>query len=141
MRDTYFQGTQILFHSNLSYWQVLITARLGMLIFPLVALLYLYLLGAWIGNEFIAATSVVFFSLDPAFIGHSAWVGNDVAACAGYLAATYYGLRWVMLGGLGRAAAMGIAVGAAIAAKFSCVFVLPAHRVADDVAAALGIQE
>ncbi len=126
MRDTYLQGTQVLFHSNLSYWQVLISARLAMLIFPLVALLYLYLLGAWVGNEFIAATSVVFFTLDPAFIGHSAWVGNDVAACAGYLAATYHGLRWVMLGGLGRAAAMGIAVGAAIAAKFSCVFVLPA---------------
>ena len=126
MRDAYLQGKQILFHSNLSYWQVLRTARLGMLIFPLVALLYLYLLAAWIGNEFIAATSVVFFSLDPAFIGHSAWAGNDVAACTGYLVATYYGLRWVMLGGLGRAAAMGIAVGAAIAAKFSCIFVLPA---------------
>ena len=126
MRDTYLQGTQVLFHSNLSYWQVLRTARLSMLIFPLVALLYLYLLAAWIGNEFIAAMSVVFFSLDPAFIGHSAWVANDVAACAGYLAATYHGLRWVILGGLGRAAAMGIAVGAAIAAKFSCIFVLPA---------------
>jgi hypothetical protein len=126
MRDTYLQGTQVLFHSNLSYWQVLRTARLSMLIFPLVALLYLYLFAAWIGNEFIAAMSVVFFSLDPAFIGHSAWVANDVAACAGYLAATYHGLRWVILGGLRRAAAMGIAVGAAIAAKFSCVFVLPA---------------
>jgi len=126
MRTTYLQGTQVLFHSNLSYWQVLITARLIMLIFPLVALLYLYLLAAWIGNESIAAMSVVFFSLDPGFIGHSAWVHADVAACAGYLAATYYGLRWLMLGGLGRAAVMGIAVSAAIAAKFSCIFVVPA---------------
>ena len=126
MRETYLRGTQILFHSNLSYWQVLITARLSMLIFPLVALLYLYLLAAWIGNEFIAAMSVVFFSLDPGFIGHSAWVHNDVAACAGYLVATYHGLRWVVLGGIGRAVMMGIAVGAAIAAKFSCIFVLPA---------------
>jgi len=126
MRTTYLQGTQVLFHSNLSYWHVLITARLIMLIFPLVALLYLYLLAAWIGNESIAAMSVVFFSLDPGFIGHSAWVHADVAACAGYLAATYYGLRWLMLGGLGRAAVMGIGVSAAIAAKFSCIFVVPA---------------
>jgi hypothetical protein len=126
MPETYLQGAQILFHSNLSYWQVLITARLSMLIFPLIALLYLYLLAAWIGNEFIAAMSVVFFSLDPALLGHSAWVHTDVAACAGYLAATYYGLRWIMLGGLGRAAATGIAVAAAIAAKFSCIFVVPA---------------
>jgi hypothetical protein len=126
MRDTYLQGTQVLFHSNLSYWQVLITARLVMLVFPLVTLLYLYLFAAWIGNEFIAATSVIFFSLDPAFIAHSAFVHADVAACAGYLAATYYGVRWVMLGGLGRAVAAGIAVSLAISAKFSCIFIIPA---------------
>jgi len=126
MRDTYFQGTQILFHSKLSYWQVLITARLSMLIFPLTALLYLYLLAAWIGNEFIAALSVVFFSLDPALLGHSTWVCTDVAACAGFLAATYHGLRWVVLRGRGRAVATGIAIGVAIAAKFSCMFVIPA---------------
>jgi hypothetical protein len=126
MRDTYFQGTQVLFHSNLSYWQVLITARLSMLIFPLIALLYLYLLAAWVGNEFIAALSVVFFSLDPALLGHSTWVCTDVAACAGFLAATYHGLRWVVLRGRGRAVVTGIAIGAAIAAKFSCMFVMPA---------------
>lgn len=126
MRDTYVQGIQVLFHSNLSYWQVLITARLVMLIFPLVGLLYLYLLAAWVGNEFIAAMSVVFFSFDPSFIAHSAFVHTDVAACAGYLAATYYGVRWVMLGGLGRAVAAGVAVSLGIAAKFSCIFVIPA---------------
>jgi len=126
MRDTYLQGTQVLFHSNLSYWQVLTTARLSMLIFPLIALLYLYLLAAWIGNELVAALSVVFFTLDPTLLGHSTWVCTDVAACAGFLAATYHGLRWVVLRGWGRAVATGIAIGAAIAAKFSCMFVIPA---------------
>jgi len=92
----------------------------------LAALLYLYLLAAWIGNEFIAALSVVFFSLDPAFLGNSAWVHNDSAACTAYLAATYYGARWVVLGGMRRAVIMGIAVGLAIATKFSCVVVVPA---------------
>lgn len=126
MPDTYRQGTQILFHSNLSYWQVLITARLSMLIFPLIAMLYLYLLGAWIGNEFIAAMAVVLFSFDPTLLGHSTWVCTDVAACAGFLAATYHGLRWVVLRGWGQAVATGIAIGLAIAAKFSCMFVIPA---------------
>jgi hypothetical protein len=125
MRDTYLQGKQVLFHSNLSYWQVLITARMSMLIFPLVALLYLYLLAAWIGSELIAALAVVFFSLDPALLGHSTWVCTDVPACAGFLAATYHGSRWVALGGWGRAGAAGLAVGLAIAAKFSCMFVIP----------------
>jgi hypothetical protein len=125
MADTYSQGTQILFHSNLSYWQLLTTARLSMLIFPLIALLYLYLLAAWIGNEFTATLSVVLFSLDPALLGHSTWVHTDVAACAGFLAATYHGLRWVVLGGGGRAVVTGIAAGVAVAAKFSCIFVFP----------------
>ncbi len=125
MRDTYFQGTQILFHSKLSYWQVLITARLSMLIFPVIALLYLYLLGAWLGNELVAAASVIFFSLDPALLGHATWVCTDVAACAGFLAATYHGLRWVVLRGRRRAVATGIAIGCAIAAKYSCLFVIP----------------
>jgi hypothetical protein len=126
MRDTYFQGTQILFHSKLSYWQVLITARLSMLIFPVIALLYLYLLAAWIGNEDVAVVSVILFSLDPALLGHSTWVCTDVAACAGFLAATYHGLRWLVLRGRGRAVATGIAIGGAIAAKYSCMFVIPA---------------
>jgi dolichyl-phosphate-mannose--protein O-mannosyl transferase len=123
--ETYLQGARILFHSNLSYWQVLITARLGMLLFPLVALLYLYLWAVWIGTEFIAALSVVLFSLDPTLLGHSTWLSTDVAGCAGFLAATYHGLRWVVLGGRRRAAFTGIAIAAAIAAKFSCVFVIP----------------
>jgi len=112
--DTFDQGTEILFHNKVSYWKVLRTARLSMLVFPLAALLYLYLLAAWIGNEFIAALSVVFFSLDPAFLGNSAWVHNDSAACTAYLA------------GMRRAVIMGIAVGLAIATKFSCVVVVPA---------------
>jgi hypothetical protein len=126
MSDTYQQGARVLFHSNLSYWQVLTTARMSMLIFPLLALLYLYLLAAWIGNELIAALAVIFFSLDPALLGHSTWVCTDVAACAGFIAATFHGLRWVVLRGRGRAAIAGIAIGAAIAAKFSCMFVVPA---------------
>jgi hypothetical protein len=126
MHDTYMQGTAILFHSKLSYWQVLITARLSMLIFPLIALLYLYLLAAWIGNEFVAALSVLFFSFDPALLGHSTWVCTDMAACAGFMAATYHGLRWVVLHGWRRAVATGVAVGAAVAAKYSCMFVIPA---------------
>jgi hypothetical protein len=126
MHDTYVQGTQVLFHSNLSYWQVLTTARLAMLIFPLIALLYLYLLAAWIGNEFIAAMTVLFFSFDPTLLGHSMWVSNDVAACTGFLAATYHGLRWVVQRSWGQAIATGLTVGLAIAAKFSCLFVIPA---------------
>ena len=124
--DTFNQGTEILFHNKVNYWQVLRTARLSMLVFPLAALLYLYLLAAWIGNEFIASMSVVFFSLDPTFLGHSAWAHNDSAACTTYLAAAYFGARWVVLGGMRRAIFMGIAVALAIATKFSCVMIVPA---------------
>ena len=89
-------------------------------------MLYLYLLAAWIGNELIAALAVIFFSMDPTLLGHSTWVCTDVAACAGFLAAMYHGLRWAELRGWRHALAAGIAIGAAIAAKFSCIFVVPA---------------
>ena len=124
--ETFNQGTQILFHNNLSYWPLLKTARLSMLVFPIAGLFFLYLLAAWIGNEFIAAMSVVFFSLDPSFLGHSAWVHNDVAACSAYLAATYFGARWIVLGGMRRGILTGVAVALAIGSKFSCVVILPA---------------
>jgi 4-amino-4-deoxy-L-arabinose transferase-like glycosyltransferase len=68
----------------------------------------------------------VFFSTDPTLLGHGAWVTTDVAACAGYLAATYHGIRFIARPTLLRATFAGLAVGLALACKFSCALVLPA---------------
>ncbi len=119
-------GGAILLNSSLGYRQILDRARGAMLIFPALTLLYLYLLGRWLAGPVVAALAVVFFSLDPTLLGHGMWICTDVAAAAGFLAAIYHGSRWIIYRGRGRAVAAGLAVGLAIACKFSCVAVIPA---------------
>ena len=121
----YALGTQVLYHSAASYRRLLRDARCAMLVFPLAALLFLYRTAAWLADETVAAASVFFFSVDPTLLGHGFWVCTDVPACAGFLAAWYYGLRWIDRPGLGRAMLAGAAYGAAAGLKFSCVFLLP----------------
>ncbi len=91
----YALGTEVLFHSRKPFSTLLIHARLAMLIFPAIALLYVYLLGCRLLGSAAAMAAVVFFSVDSTLLGHGFWVGNDAAGCAGYLAAIYHGLRWL----------------------------------------------
>jgi hypothetical protein len=121
----YALGTQVLYHSTKPYYTLLTHARLAMLVFPTIALLYVFLLGRMLFGEPAATLAVVFFSVDPTLLGYGFWVGNDMAACAGCLAATYHGLRWLNQPTWGRACAAGVVVGLAIATKFSCLLVIP----------------
>lgn len=118
-------GRELLASGQLPYWRMLISARLALLVFPCLSLLLLYRFGRWLGGARTGMFAVVFFSFDPTFLGHSAWVGTDGAGCAGFIAAMYFGLRWLVRPNLRRSAIAGVAVGLAIACKFSCVLVLP----------------
>lgn len=122
----YALGAEVLFHSPKPFSTLLIHARLAMLIFPALALLYLYLLGRRLLGPAAAMAAVVFFSVDPTLLGHGFWIGNDMAGCAGYLAATYHGLRWLERPTWPSALAAGLACGLAVALKFSCLLVIPA---------------
>jgi len=113
------------FDGALPYREMLLRARLAMLLFPALSLLYLYLLAAWISNEGVAMWSVLFFSTDATLLGHGIWVGTDGAACAGFLIAIYYGIRWVVHRQPRQAVWAGIALGFAVGCKFSNLFVLP----------------
>jgi len=117
-------GARVLAQSK-SFRALLTHARLAMLIFPIVALLYLYLLGSWLNGPAVAAIAVVFLTLDPTFLGHAFWIGNDMAGCAGYLAAIYHGLRWLKNPTWKFAAVAGVVLGLAISAKFSCLLAIP----------------
>jgi 4-amino-4-deoxy-L-arabinose transferase-like glycosyltransferase len=122
----YALGTQVLFQGPKPFSSLLIQARLAMIIFPVIALLYLYLLGRRLAGPAAAMAAVVFFSFDPTLLGHGFWIGNDMAGCAGYLAATYHGLRWLDRPTPNHAAIAGLVCGLAVAAKFSCLLVIPA---------------
>jgi hypothetical protein len=124
--ETYAQGSAELLNSNVPYDVILRRVRLAMLIFPALTLLYLYLLGRWLAGEIPALLATVFFSTDPTFLGHAMWICTDMAACAGYLAAAYYGMRWVVYRGSARAAWAGAAFALAFSSKFSCFIVAAA---------------
>jgi hypothetical protein len=121
----YALGMQVLYHSDKTYSTLLIHARLAMLVFPAIALLYVFLLGRMLLGEPAATAAVVFFSVDPTLLGFGFWVGNDLASCAGCLAATYHGLRWLAQPTWRRAAIVAVAVGLAAATKFSCLLAIP----------------
>jgi hypothetical protein len=121
----YALGTQVLYHSSKPYFTLLTHARLAMLVFPAIALLYVFLLGRMLLGQPAATLATVFFSVDPTLLGYGFWVCNDLASCAGCLAATYYGLRWLGKPTWGRAAVAGAVVGLAVATKFSCLLVIP----------------
>ncbi len=119
-------GGKILFDGGHDYWTILTGARLAMLIFPLAALFYLYQLTRWVAHGREAMLATVFFSLDPTLLGHAMWIVDDAAAAAGFLAASYYGLRFLRRPTAWRALAGGAAVGIAIACKTTGLLMLPA---------------
>ncbi|MGD0388454.1 MAG: glycosyltransferase family 39 protein [Tepidisphaeraceae bacterium] len=121
----YALGTQVLYQSLKPTGTLLTHARLVMLLFPAISLFYLYRLGRWLAGPPAAAAAVAFFSFDPTLLGHGFWIGNDVAACAGYLAATYYAFLWLRNPAWPRAALAGTVCGLAISTKFSCLLVIP----------------
>jgi 4-amino-4-deoxy-L-arabinose transferase-like glycosyltransferase len=122
----YALGTQVLYNSKASFKVLLDHARLAMLIFPVLALLFVYLLGKMLVNQWTGFIAAAFFSVDPTLLGHGFWICTDAAACAGYLAALYFGLRWLKRPAMGSAAGAGLATGLAISAKFSCVIIIAA---------------
>lgn len=127
LQDSWQPGRDILLGDGAeTYWRILTAARLAMLVFPVILCFYLYLLSRWLANGLVAMLSVVFLSTDPIILGHSALVVNDLASAAGFLAAMYYGLRWIASPSFPRAAATGLAIGLAISCKFSTLVIIPA---------------
>src|SRR5262245_58484867 len=108
-------GEGVLFSHQIPYWRMLITARTALLVFPILSMFLLYRLGHWIAGPVVAMMATVFFSTDPTFLGHSTWIGTDSAACAGFVAGIYYGLRFIARPSWTRTWICGCALGLAIA--------------------------
>jgi 4-amino-4-deoxy-L-arabinose transferase-like glycosyltransferase len=122
----YALGTKVLYHSPTPARTMLIQARLAMLVFPVAALFFLWLLGRYLADGLVAATAVIFFSTDPTLLGHGFWICTDAAACAAYLAAIYFGVRWLRGPNWRTAVYVGLAIGLAGATKFSCLIAIAA---------------
>src|SRR5687767_6115266 len=72
-------GHWALMDGPVPYWDALVRARAAMLVFPLAAVLYVYLIGRYVAGERAGCVAAVFFSTDPTLLGHGGWVTTDVA--------------------------------------------------------------
>ena len=121
--EAYAVGTAALFHAGVGYWKVLTATRAAMLLFPALALFYLYRLARMLTNGLVAMLGVAFFSLDPVLLGNGMWVTTDVPACAGYLIGIYHGLRWLERPTVKSATFAGLAYAVALGLKFSTLII------------------
>jgi hypothetical protein len=119
-------GEDIVFHGPLPYWRVLAIARLASLAFLPVLLGYTFMLGRYLVNSLVGTLAAVSLSFDPNILAHAGLVTTDVPAAAGFVAASYYAVRFVARPSWGRTVAAGAALGLAMSCKFTCVLLAPA---------------
>ncbi len=98
----------------------------------IMASLLTVLLGTMIflcANEMFGSDAALFalllFCFDPNFLAHGAFVTTDIGAALTTLAAIYAFYRYLKLPSIPRMIAVGIAVGLAMTAKFTGVFIVP----------------
>ena len=72
-----------------------------------------------------ALFALLLFCLDPNFLAHGAYVTTDIGASFTMLAAIYAFYRYMKRPTIGRIIAVGFAVGLAMTAKFTGVFIIP----------------
>lgn len=123
----YAAGTNVLFSSQdpANYWNQLAAVRQAMLVFPLLAMLYAFLLGRYLGGNWAGLFGALLISLDATFLGHGMWAATDTAAAAGFLIAIYHGLRWIEKPEWVRAVVAGVAGGIGVSLKFSVALAAP----------------
>lgn len=80
-------------------------------------------------NEMFGSSAALFalllFCFDPNFLAHQAFVTTDIGASLTMLAAIYAFYRYVKLPSASRTIAVGLAVGLAMTAKFTGIFIIP----------------
>src|ERR1700722_1133609 len=72
-----------------------------------------------------AMFALLFFCLDPNFLAHGAYVTTDIGASLTMLAAVYAFYRYMQRPTVARMIIVGLAVGLAMTAKFTGVFIVP----------------
>jgi hypothetical protein len=115
------QGRELLYHSAVSYEQLLTLARLGMLPFLLLLLGCTWLwMRRWYGDA-AAVLALVFLISSPVILGHASVVALDVPVTGLIMASLYLLLRWFQTPSMARGLALGLGSGLAVAAKMSAL--------------------
>lgn len=123
------EGNAILYESG-PYQRTLTLARLGILPFFAAMLAVAFFWGRRLGGPAAGALAVGFAASAPSLLAHAGLATTDLATAAGCFAALYALVRWQEAPRPVRGLLLGIAVGAAIMAKFSAIPFLGASLIA-----------
>jgi hypothetical protein len=104
---------------------VLVPARLSMAFMGLAVGLVIYFWTREMNGPGAALLSFFFFTLSPTMLAHSRLVTTDIAAALGYVLTVWCFWRFASRPGWGRAAVLGIALGAALLLKYSTILLVP----------------
>ena len=105
--------------------RVLLLARMPMILTGVFLGLMIYLWGREMLGETAAVGALFLFALDPTLIAHSSLVTTDVGLAAFTLAFTYALWKYTQAPSRTRQIWCGVALGCALGAKYSAVFLLP----------------
>jgi len=100
-------------------------ARLPSVAFGMGVLLLVFFLGRDLIGERGACLAVAGCALDPNLIAHSSLATVDAAFACATMAVLLTSVRYMTRSSLGRAAALGVAFGFALTAKFAALYLLP----------------
>ena len=117
---------QRVFHSDGRYEANVVFARIGNLLFFLIASLATW---GWARRELGALAgfiAVLLFTFQPMVAGHAGLATHDMAATAGVAVSLLAFSRWLERRTTASAASFGVAYGFAVLCKFSCIGYVPA---------------
>jgi len=107
------------------YDRILFPARMACMLFTLALALLFYLMARELFGPLAALFALALFVFDPNFLAHGALVTTDVPSACLMLASIYAWYRYSKQPSLGRLLLVGLAIGFAVVAKFTGIFVWP----------------
>ena len=121
--EAFLDGRSFLVHNG--YDRILFPARMACMVFTLLLGLLLFLFTRDLFGPIAALIGLALFVFDPNFLAHGALVTTDVGSSCLLLASIYAWYRYCKLPSLGRLFLVGLAIGLAVVAKFTGIFVWP----------------
>ena len=103
---------------------MLLMARMAASIFAIMLLIATYLFARELFDVQVAMFAAAMVAFEPNLLGHGSLVTTDVAAAFGYLLATFALWRYLKQPTILRACALGVAIGLALATKYSTLVLI-----------------
>ncbi len=125
-RQNWMVAGNAILYGNGDYLATLASARAGTLPFFLLTCAIVYAWTHKLYGKHAALAALVLFATQPTVVAHAALATTDMAAAATVLAALYAFHCWLEDPSRRHAALLGLAIGVAVASKFSAIAFLPA---------------